>query len=87
MVKQLTLAEAGAILGRKPDSLRRQAGRGVLVAEKLGRDWITTDAAVRDYARNHLRSNARRGVPILEHAEPDTIDGREVITYDAGTTG
>lgn len=58
-MRQLTLVEAAAILGLKPDSLRRQAGRGVLRAEKLGRDWITTDRDVAEYERSHRRR--RRG--------------------------
>lgn len=59
-MRQLTLVEAAAILDLKPDSLRRQAGRGVLRAEKLGRDWITTDRDVADYARNHKRRSRIR---------------------------
>jgi hypothetical protein len=58
-MRQLTLVEAAAILGLQPDSLRRQAGRGVLRAEKLGRDWITTDRDVKEYAKNHRRRKFR----------------------------
>ena len=54
---QLTLPQAAAILGRKPDSLRRQAGRGALRAYKIGggRDWIVDRAEVERYAKENLR--------------------------------
>lgn len=55
--QQLTLKQAAAILGLQPDSLRRQAGRGVLRAYKIGqgRDWIVLYSEVMRYGRENKR--------------------------------
>lgn len=54
---QLTLPQAAKVLGLKPDSLRRQAGRGALRAYKIGngRDWIVDRSEVERYRRENLR--------------------------------
>lgn len=58
MNEQLTLQQAADMLGLKPDSLRRQAGRGVLRAYKIGngRDWIVDKSEVDRYAVENKRS-------------------------------
>ena len=51
----MTLKEAAAVLGLKPDTLRKQAQRGVLRAERQGRDWYVTPKEVERYLREHKR--------------------------------
>ncbi|HYN50773.1 MAG TPA: helix-turn-helix domain-containing protein [Thermoleophilaceae bacterium] len=45
----LSLREAAARSGLSSSHLRLLARTGRLKAEKLGRDWFTTEAAVRAY--------------------------------------
>jgi excisionase family DNA binding protein len=52
---QMTLPEAASYLGLKHDSLRRQAGRGVLRAYKKGRDWLVDKDEVERYGRENRR--------------------------------
>lgn len=61
-MRQLTLREAAELLGLKPDSLRRQANRGMLRAYKIGsgRDWIVDYDEVRRYEREHRRPPVQR---------------------------
>ena len=54
MALPMTLKEAGAKLGLKPDSLRVQIGRGKMRARKLGRDFVVTPAEVARYEREFL---------------------------------
>ena len=52
-----TLAEASAILGVHPDTLRRQVRLGKLRAAKHGPIWWVTKAEVERYARENRRVN------------------------------
>ena len=46
----LTLTEAGARWGQKPDTLRKKLNRGRLVGQRRGRDWfISTEAMTAAY--------------------------------------
>ncbi len=47
--KLISLADAAAIAQLSPSHLRRLAERGSLRAFKIGRNWVTTEEAVRDY--------------------------------------
>jgi hypothetical protein len=60
--KIMTLSQAGAILGLSPVTLRIQAEKGVLRAEKLGRDWIVTNGEVQRYATDHKRDSMERAI-------------------------
>lgn len=55
--KLLTLAEAAALLGLSADTLKRQAQRGKLRAEKhdtpRGPVWMTTNEAVEEYRQDY----------------------------------
>ena len=51
----MTLAEAAALLGVHPDTLRRQVRLGKLKATKHGPIWWTTKAEVDRYARENRR--------------------------------
>jgi Helix-turn-helix domain len=61
----ISLAEAAAISGLSPTHLNHLARRGLLKARKVGRNWVTTRAAVEDYLgdvekrRNDPRKNKR----------------------------
>jgi excisionase family DNA binding protein len=49
----ISLKEAAKMSGLSQAHLRRLAGQGELKAQKVGRDWVTTERAVREYlARN-----------------------------------
>ena len=56
----ITLGEAAQISGLSPDHLRRLAGRGDLWAKKIGRDWVTTERAVRDYMALNRRPGPKK---------------------------
>ncbi len=43
----ISLHEASKLSGLSHDHLRRLAGQGKLWAKKIGRNWVTTDQAVR----------------------------------------
>jgi len=51
----VTLKEAAVVLGLEPDTLRKQAQRGVLHAERRGRDWWVTPAEVERYRKEHKK--------------------------------
>jgi excisionase family DNA binding protein len=51
----MTLKEAATLLELKPDTLRQYVRRGVLRAEKRGRDWHVTPAEVERYRTEHKR--------------------------------
>jgi len=47
--KLIWLAEAAALAALNPSHLRRLAERGSLRAFKIGRNWVTSEEAVREY--------------------------------------
>lgn len=55
----MTLAEAAALLGLSPATLRGQVRRGALKATKRGRDWHVTPAEVARYRRESLGTRRR----------------------------
>jgi hypothetical protein len=61
----MTLPELASRLGLKSvGSLRAQVLRGALQAEKVGRDWIVTDAEAARYEREN---RGRRGFANESH--------------------
>ena len=56
----MTLTEAAALLGVLPDTLKKQAQRGVLRAEKHGRDWWVEPAEVERYRNEHRQKGNER---------------------------
>lgn len=59
--QMMSLKEAADWLSMKPDTLRQQAGRGVLRARKVGgRDWIVSPIEVERYSRLHRRPRRKR---------------------------
>ncbi len=60
----VSLAEAASKVGLSPNSLRRYVLQGKLRARKVGRNWVTTLAAVKEYMSSRDASRApkkRRG--------------------------
>lgn len=57
--RMLTLAQAAEYLDLHPDTLRQQAGRRVLKAVKVGRDWLVSPLEVERYANTHRRIGPR----------------------------
>ncbi len=53
----IPLSKAAEISGLSHDHLRRLAEQGNIWAKKLGRNWVTTEQAVREY----LAKDRRRG--------------------------
>ena len=53
----VSLAEAAEVSGFSHDNLKRVAQSGKLRAKKIGRNWITTLAAVEEYRENRSFKN------------------------------
>lgn len=51
----ISLKKAAEISGLSPDHLRRLAGGGELWGVKIGRNWVTTEQAVREYLARDRR--------------------------------
>ena len=45
----IPLSKAAKISGLSHDHLRRLAGNGEIWARKIGRNWVTTESAIKDY--------------------------------------
>lgn len=58
-VRLISLAEAADICGLSAAHLRRLAERGTLRAQKIGRNWVTTEEAVREYLSRGIRPGPR----------------------------
>lgn len=54
-MKLYTLAEAGALIGRSPITLRSQIRNGVLRGRRLGNTWVVTERELQRYVREHRR--------------------------------
>ena len=53
----ITLAQAAEIADLSPATLKNQASKGRLRADKLGRTWVTTRAWLQEYldSRQHVK--------------------------------
>lgn len=60
----MTLAEMAKLLGLSQPTLRQQIAKGVLSAEKLGRDWIVSEEDFEKYKRERW---GKRGVASPDH--------------------
>jgi hypothetical protein len=56
----ISLHEASMLSGLSHDHLRRLAGQGKLWAKKIGRNWVTTEQAVREYLSLDRRSGPKK---------------------------
>jgi excisionase family DNA binding protein len=57
----ISLAEAAELSGFSPNYLRDIARNGRLRAKKVGRDWLTTVAAVEEYRRTRSHTLKKEG--------------------------
>ena len=55
---RLTLRQAAEKVGLAPVTLRLQAAKGILKAEKVGRDWVVSEKELKRYADKHQRQPA-----------------------------
>jgi len=78
----MTLTEAAAVLGVRPDTLRQQIHNGRLVATKVGRDWTVTGAEVARYAKESAMGPHLDSVEGLEF-EVDPSISEEVAALRA----
>jgi hypothetical protein len=51
----ISLSEAAKKCGISPNHLRLLASQGVIWSKKLGRNWFTTEVAVREYLSLGIR--------------------------------
>ena len=56
----ISLKEAADICELSHDHLRRLAGKGDLWAKKIGRDWVTTERAVKEYLARNRRPGPKK---------------------------
>ena len=56
----ISLAEAAKRCGLSADHLRRLMERGAIRGQKIGRNWVTTEAAVREYLALSIRPGPKR---------------------------
>ena len=51
----ISLAEAAKISGFSPRHVRHLVQQGIIWGQKIGRNWVTTEEAVREYKRRGVR--------------------------------
>ena len=56
----ISLSEAAKLSGLSHDHLRRLAGKGELWAQKIGRNGVTTEAAVQEYLARGIRAGPKK---------------------------
>lgn len=56
----ISLRQAAKKSGLSHDHLRRLAGQGKIWAKKIGRNWVTTEEAVKQYLTQGLRPGPKR---------------------------
>jgi excisionase family DNA binding protein len=56
----ISLKKAAEVSGLSQDHLRRLAEKGQIWAKKLGRNWVTTEQAVRRYLAHERRPGPKK---------------------------
>jgi excisionase family DNA binding protein len=56
----ISLKKAAEVSGLSQDHLRRLAEKGQIWAKKLGRNWVTTERAVREYLAHDRRPGRKK---------------------------
>ena len=51
----ISLAEAAKMSGLSPSHLRHLVRRGMIWGQKIGRNWVTTEQAVKEYQGRGIR--------------------------------
>ena len=72
----LSLAEAADRLGVAAVTLRVAVGRGRFKARKIGKTWVTNDAEVDRYRREHLGRRGRPRKPTRTSMSARSRDGQ-----------
>ena len=68
-MREITLAQAGALLGVSPASLRNQVRNGRLTATKVGTTWVVTPREVERYRAESLgRPGRHAAAPIARRS-------------------
>jgi excisionase family DNA binding protein len=62
-MRELTLAQAGALLGVSPATLRNQVHNGRLRARLIGKTWVVTPREVERYRAESLGRPGRHAAP------------------------
>ena len=56
----IPLSKASEVSGLSHDYLRRLAEQGTIWAKKLGRNWVTTEQAIREYLAKDRRPGPKK---------------------------
>ena len=56
----ISLKDAAKLSGLSHDHLRRLAGQKEIWAKKIGRNWLTTEQAVKNYLSTNRRPGPRK---------------------------
>ena len=56
----ISLKDAAEVSGLSHDHLRRLAGQGEIWAKKIGRNWLTTEQAIKVYLARNRRPGPRK---------------------------
>jgi excisionase family DNA binding protein len=56
----ISLKDAADLSGLSHDHLRRLAGQGKIWAKKIGRNWLTTEQAIKEYLACNKRPGPRK---------------------------
>ncbi len=59
--KLISVTEAAEMSGLTPSYIRRLLRNEVIVGKKIGRDWFTTEEAVRNYLEQERRPGPKPG--------------------------
>jgi len=72
-----TTAEAAALLGLKPRSVRALINRKKLTATKRGRDWLVTEEEIARYNRERRGPGAKKGSKLSDEAKRKLSEARK----------
>jgi hypothetical protein len=67
----ISLAEAAELSGLSHDHLRNLVRAGIVWGVKIGRNWVTTAAAVREYVATERHPGPKRRPPQSNEDRPD----------------
>lgn len=67
--RPITIDEAAEFLGVSDRAVRAAISRGRLEAEKVGRDWVTTAAALKAYMASNKGTGPRKESPAMPRQE------------------
>lgn len=68
--KPMALADAARVASTTPEALKKAIQRGRLRGQKLGRDWVTTIAALTEYLNSRMHEGPGSAGAVAEPAAP-----------------